>query len=74
MDFFWIDPIAAAKRFVSRPRFAGKLYTRYERQSSLRRPEKRAYGRANSCLVFQSAQYVDKYSSPLLLLFYADRS
>jgi hypothetical protein len=74
LDFFWIDPIAAAKRFVSRPRFAGKLYTRYERQSSLRRPEKRAYGRANSGLVFQSAQYVDKYSSPLLLLFYADKS
>jgi hypothetical protein len=74
LDFFWIDPIAAAKRFVSRPRFSGKLYTKYERQSSLRRPAKRAFGRANSGLVFQSAQFVDKYSSPLLLLFYADKS
>ena len=74
LDFFWIDPIAAAKRFVWRPRFSGKLYTKYERQSSLRRPAKRAYGRSNSGLVFQSAYFVDKYSSPLLLLFYADKS
>lgn len=74
LDFYWLDPIAAVKRFVSRPQFAGKLYTKYERQDSLRRPAKRAFGRANSGLVFQSAQLVDVNSSPLLLLFYADKS
>ena len=25
LDFFWIDPIDAAKRFISKPKFAGKL-------------------------------------------------
>ncbi len=30
--------------------------------------------KSESGLVFQSVQYVDKYSSPLLLLFYADKS
>jgi hypothetical protein len=74
LDFFWIDPIDAAKRFISKPKFAGKLYTRYERQDSLRRPGKRAFGRANSGLVFQSAQFIDIFSSPLLLLFYADKT
>jgi hypothetical protein len=73
---FWIsiglmiDPIKVAKRFISKPKFAGKLYTKYERQDSVRRPGKRAFGRANSGLVFQSAQFIDPFSSPLLLLFY----
>ena len=74
LDFHWLDPIAAVKRFVSRPQFAGKLYTIYERQESLRCPGNRAFGRAISGLVFQSAQSVDVHSSPLLLLFYADKS
>ena len=76
LDFYWIDPIAAAKRFISKPKFAGKLYTKYERQDSqaVRRPGKRAFGRANSGLVFQSAQFIDPFSSPLLLLFYADKT
>ena len=58
LDFFWIDPIAAAKRFVSRPRFSGKLYTKYERQSSLRRPAKRAYGRALSKILYLSLNLI----------------
>ena len=74
LDFYWIDPIAAAKRFISKPNFAGKLYTKYERQDSVRRPGKRAFGRANSGLVFQSAQFIDPFSSPLLILFYADKT
>jgi hypothetical protein len=60
---------------TSRPRRRGiihEIWGYYERQSSLRRPAKRSFGRANSGLFFQSAQYVDKYSSPLPLLFYAD--
>ncbi len=73
LDFYWIDPIDAAKRFISKPKFAGELYTKYERQDSVRRPGKRAFGRANSGLVFQSAQFIDPFSSPLLLLFYADK-
>ena len=74
LDFYWIDPIDAAKRFISKPKFAGKLYTKFERQDSVRRPGKRAFGRANSGLVFQSAQLIDPFSSPLLLLFYADKT
>ena len=74
LDFYWIDPIDAAQRFISKPKFSGKLYTQYKRQWSTQRPGKRAFGRANSGLVFQCCQAVDKYSSPLLLLFYADKS
>jgi hypothetical protein len=77
LDFYWIDPIEAAKGFISKPKFAGKLYsvyTKYERQDSVRQPGKRAFGRANSGLVFQSAQFIDPFSSPSLLLFYADKT
>jgi len=52
LDFYWIYPIEAAKRFISKPKFAGKLFTKNERQDSVRRPRKRAFGRANSGLVF----------------------
>jgi hypothetical protein len=50
LDFYRMDPIEAAKRFISKPKFAGKLYTKNERQdsASVRRPGKRAFGRANS--------------------------
>ena len=74
LDFYWIDPIEAAKWFISRPKFKGKLYTQFERQNSTERPGKRGFGRANAGLVFQTCQAVDEYSSPLLLLFYADKS
>jgi hypothetical protein len=72
--FFLLDLIAAAKRFVSRPRLAGILYPKYEQQSSLLRLAKLAFGRANSGLDVQSAPYIDKYSASLLLLFYVDKS
>jgi hypothetical protein len=74
LNFYWIDPIDAAKRFISKPKFAKKLYTQYRRENSTQRPGKRAFGRANSSLVFQTCQAVDRFSSPLLLLFYADKS
>jgi hypothetical protein len=74
LNFYWIDPIDAAKRFISKPKFAKKLYTQYRRENSTQRPGKRAFGRANSGLVFQTCQAVDRFSSPLLLLFYADKS
>ncbi len=74
LDFYWIDPIDAAKRFISKRKFAGKLYTQFKRENSTQRPGKRAFGRANSGLVFQACQAVDWFSSPVLLLFYADKS
>ncbi len=58
LDFCWIDPIDAAIRLISKSKFAGKLYTKYERLDSVWRPGKRAFGRANSGLVFQSAQNI----------------
>jgi hypothetical protein len=46
LDFYWIDPRDAAKRFISKPNFAGKLHTEYELQDSVRRSGKQAFGRA----------------------------
>ncbi len=74
LDFYWIDPIDAAKRFISKRKFAGKLYTQFKLENSTQLPGKQAFGRANSGLVFQACQAVDLFSSPLLLLFYADKS
>jgi hypothetical protein len=74
LDFYWIDPVDAAKRFISRPKFSRKQYTQFKREWSEQRAGKRAFSRANSGLIFQSCQAVDKYSSPLILLFYADKS
>ena len=34
LNFYWIDPIDAAKRFISKPKFAKKLYTQYRRENS----------------------------------------
>jgi hypothetical protein len=36
LDFYRIDPIDASKRFISKPKFAGKPYTKFERQDSVR--------------------------------------
>ena len=74
LTFYWIDPIDAADRMVARPEFADKFYFRYERQESEQRPTKRAFGRANSALVFQEAQLLDMFSVPMLHLFYSDKS
>jgi len=74
LDFYFIDPVASMDRFIGQPKFASKTYFKYERQESELRPNKRAFGRANSGLVFQEAQLLDMYSVPLLHLFYGDKS
>ena len=74
LTFYWIDPIDAADRMVARQEFADHLYFYYERQESEQRPTKRAFGRANSGLVFQEAQLLDPFSVPMLHLFYGDKS
>ena len=58
----------------ARPEFADHLYFHYERQESEQRPTKRAFGRANSGLVFQEAQLLDPFSVPKLNLLYGDKS
>jgi hypothetical protein len=30
LDFYWIDPVDAAKRFISRPKFSRKQYTQFK--------------------------------------------
>lgn len=74
LEFYWIDPIDAMDRHVARPEYANKTYLHYERQESEQRPHKRAFGRANSALVFQEAQAIDMFSVPMLHLFYSDKS
>jgi hypothetical protein len=71
---YWIDPVDAMDRLVARPEYANKTYLHYERQESEQRPSKRAFGRANSALVFQEAQAIDMFSVPMLHLFYSDKS
>ena len=72
--FCWIDPIEAAIRMVANSKYRGKLYTQFEPQYSEERPSKRVFGRANSGFVFQAAQAGDPDSSPLMILFYSDKS
>jgi len=74
LQLYWIDPVDAMDRLVARPEFKGKIYLQYERQESEQRPTKRAFGSANSGLVFQEAQALDLNSVPMLHLFYADKS
>ena len=71
---YWIDQVDAMDRLVARPEYANKTYLHYERQESEQRPNKRAFGRANSALVFQEAQAIDMFSVPMLHLFYSDKS
>ena len=66
--------IDAMDRLVAKPEFKGKIYLQYERQESGQRPTIRAFGRANSGLVFQETQALDLNSVPMLHLFYADKS
>ena len=51
----WIDPVDAADRLAAKLELAGKFYFHFERQELEQRPRKRAFGRANSALVFQEA-------------------
>ena len=63
-------------RLVARPlaEYANKTYLHYERQESEQRPNKQAFGRANSAVVYQEAQAIDPFSVPMLHLIYADKS
>jgi hypothetical protein len=74
LDFYFIEPREFHKRYICRPEFAGKMYTQFEPEESMVRPGKRAFGRANSAAVFETAQLIDKNCSPYLALFYADAS
>ena len=71
---YWIAPVDAADRLAGRPEFAEKFYLHYERQSSEERPNKRAFGRANSALMFQEDKLIDINSVPMIHLFYSDKS
>jgi hypothetical protein len=44
LDFYWIDPKEAAKRFTSKPKFAGKLCTKHDWQDFVLRPGKSLAG------------------------------
>ena len=74
LKLYWIDPVDAMDRLVARPEYADRIYLHYERQESEQRPSKRAFGRANSALVFQEAQAIDTFSVPMIHLFYSDKS
>jgi len=74
LKLYWIDPVDAMDRLVARPEYADRIYLHYERQESEQRPSKRAFGRANSALVFQEAQLLDPFSVPMLHLFYGNKS
>ena len=65
-DSYWLDPIEAAKRFISKPKFAGKLYTKFKMQMSAKYPHLLVFGLANPGLVFQTVQQVE---GSLLLSF-----
>jgi hypothetical protein len=53
---YWIEPGDVADSLAAKPELAEKFYLHYERQESETQPTKRAFGRANSALVFQEAQ------------------
>ena len=79
-------PVDAVDRLAAKPelaefffkwlslRKAGLGRTRRTPQESEQRPAKRAFGRANSGLVFQEAQLIDMHSIHFIHLFYEDKS
>jgi hypothetical protein len=75
LDFYWTDPIDAMIRSVAKLQYKDKLYTIFKPGMSIAHPMVRAFDKANSGMVFQSAYLLDSNSSPLLaFLFYADAS
>ena len=75
LDFYWIDPIEAKIRFVAKQEYSGKLYTQFVPGTSYFNPGQRAFDAcANSDMVFEAAQLIDLYSSPVLALFFSDAS
>ncbi len=51
-DLYWLNPLEAAKLFISKLKCARKLNTKFERLMSENRPGLWEFGRANSGLVF----------------------
>ena len=74
LEFYWTDPIDAMIRSVAKLQYQDKLYTTFKPAMAIAHPMVRAFDKANSGMVFQSAYLVDSKSSPLLALFYADAS
>ena len=75
VDFYWIDPIEAIKRYVAKAEYSGKMYTKYEPGTNRMHPGQRAFdSRANSGMTFEAAQLIDMNSTPVLALFFADAS
>ena len=72
LDITYVDILDAATELLAREEFAGKLYMQFERQMSEERPTKRAFGRVNSSVVFETAAMLDPLSSPCLLVFGSD--
>ena len=50
------------------------LYERQEMEQRQRNEQRRAFGRANSGLIFQEAQLEDMHSDPFIHLFYGNKS
>jgi hypothetical protein len=74
LDFYWTDPIDAIIRSLAKLQYQDKLYTTFKPAMAIAHQMVRAFDKANSGMVFQSAYLVDSKSSPLLALFYADAS
>jgi len=74
LNFYWIDPIQAVKRFIAKRKYANKFYTRYEPQFAGKDNRERAFSKANSGTIFQAFQLLNPKCSPVLALFYADAS
>jgi len=74
LHFYWIDPIQAMKRYITKKKYAEKLYTRFQAEWSAMDRTKRAFSKSNSGAVFQAAQMLYPQGSPVLALFYADAS
>jgi hypothetical protein len=74
LNFYWTDSTDAMIRSIAKLQYKNKLYTTLKPGMSIAHPMVRAFDKANSGMVFQSAYLLDSCSSPLLALFYADAS
>ena len=63
-------------RLVAKPELAENFTFTTKSRSSVQRPVKRAFGRANSGLLFQEAKLINLHSVPpaFIHLFYGDKS
>ena len=74
LNYYWINPIHAIKRYITKKRYAKTFYTRYEPQFFGKDHSQRAFSRSNSGTIFQAFQLLNPKCSPVLALFYADAS